>query len=196
MRQIEERGSLTRSAVAGFMGGTSSSDHGSGANLLCLPDNPVFDNLKRTSCGPSTIYGAEYEVCPDPHHDMDIVCALCRSVRLAFACLSLPVCLYVCLCFPRKRVLWTQKLGSFFSPPRIQSIQGLSLKPEVFRIYVFMSSCCQDYCLLVLKIFMQAKFCSCKKEKKKRKKKEAFLLLQMLFCCCKTRFLYLQRKSC
>ena len=67
------------------MGGSLSSDTGSGANMLCLSENPVYDDLKRTNCGPSTIYGAEYEVCPDPHHDMDIVCAVCRS-ELRFLC--------------------------------------------------------------------------------------------------------------
>ncbi|XP_025104532.1 short-chain collagen C4-like [Pomacea canaliculata] len=63
----------------GYAGGPLWTHTGSGSNLLCLPSNPVYDDLQRTSCGPSTVYGVEYHVCPDPKHFSDAVCAVCRS---------------------------------------------------------------------------------------------------------------------
>ncbi|KAK7452235.1 hypothetical protein BaRGS_00039763, partial [Batillaria attramentaria] len=61
-----------------YAGGPKKADTGSGSSLLCLPSNPVFDNLPRTDCGPSTIYGVEYHVCPNSLHYNDVVCAVCR----------------------------------------------------------------------------------------------------------------------
>ena len=64
--------------LSGYIGGSHYSNPGGGANYLCIVSNPVFDDHVKPSCGYSDIYGTEYEVCPQPQHDMSSQCAVCR----------------------------------------------------------------------------------------------------------------------
>ncbi|XP_025112797.1 short-chain collagen C4-like isoform X3 [Pomacea canaliculata] len=61
----------------GFVGGSSYDSDGAAANRLCLTATPRPSDITGAR---TYIYGAEYKFAE--HHDMDVVCAVCRA-RLA-----------------------------------------------------------------------------------------------------------------
>jgi hypothetical protein len=63
---------------SGVVGGTWYSESGGGTNYLCLTMSPVFiDHIATNNY--AVLHGAEYETQNDAHHNMDPVCAVCRS---------------------------------------------------------------------------------------------------------------------
>nr|KAG5709396.1 hypothetical protein BaRGS_029245 [Batillaria attramentaria] len=70
-----------------MVGGGHYVHSGAGVNALCLPNDPVYDDLDKTRHN-AEIYGAEYENQPRESHDKDVVCAVCitsgRSVNVMF----------------------------------------------------------------------------------------------------------------
>jgi hypothetical protein len=63
----------------GVVGGTFFTQAGGGTNTVCLTLEPVAGHVMYNSGNYAYLYGAEYETFYDNHHDMDAVCAVCRS---------------------------------------------------------------------------------------------------------------------
>ncbi|XP_068685703.1 short-chain collagen C4-like isoform X2 [Montipora foliosa] len=65
----------------GFMGSGFYTQIGGGSNYLCLPDNPVFDEISPGWQGTAAIYGTEYETGSFPRlshlQDHQAPCAVC-----------------------------------------------------------------------------------------------------------------------
>ncbi|XP_025108516.1 uncharacterized protein LOC112572830 [Pomacea canaliculata] len=70
----------TELVYSGLIGGSFYSHTGAAANALCLPFNPVLENNPGATYVAS-IYGAELQVEPLPKHNLDLLCAVCRSPR-------------------------------------------------------------------------------------------------------------------
>jgi uncharacterized coiled-coil protein SlyX len=64
---------------SGVVGGTFFTQAGGGTNTLCLTLEPVAGHVIYNSGNYAYLYGAEYETFYDNHHNMDAVCAVCRS---------------------------------------------------------------------------------------------------------------------
>ncbi|PVD25299.1 hypothetical protein C0Q70_15799 [Pomacea canaliculata] len=65
---------------SGIIGGSSHDQTGAAANALCLPLEPVLVNNPGTP-HVTLILGAELEVTPLAQHDLDPLCAVCRTSR-------------------------------------------------------------------------------------------------------------------
>ncbi|XP_025108538.1 uncharacterized protein LOC112572846 isoform X2 [Pomacea canaliculata] len=70
----------TELVYSGLIGGSHFTHTGAAANALCLPLNPVLENNPGASTL-TVIYGAELELTPLPKHNLDPLCAVCRSPR-------------------------------------------------------------------------------------------------------------------
>ncbi|PVD25298.1 hypothetical protein C0Q70_15798 [Pomacea canaliculata] len=70
----------TEMVYTGIIGGSSHDQTGAAANALCLPLEPVLVNNPGTP-HVTLIVGAELEVTPLAQHDLDPLCAVCRTPR-------------------------------------------------------------------------------------------------------------------
>ncbi|XP_025108156.1 uncharacterized protein LOC112572613 isoform X1 [Pomacea canaliculata] len=70
----------TELVYSGVIGGSENTHTGAAANALCLPLNPVLENVPGASFV-AYIYGAELQIHPLPKSDHDPLCAVCRSPR-------------------------------------------------------------------------------------------------------------------
>ena len=70
--------------MAGIIGGSHYTSTGGAANHLCLTSHPVFDGHRQPSeNGFATVYGSEYNICPEPGCNTTPACAACRVSRSA-----------------------------------------------------------------------------------------------------------------
>lgn len=68
----------TETVYEGVVGGGHFSHGGDATNALCLPPDPVYDKHDIPTYV-AYLYGAEYETTPQSPHDLDVVCAVCRT---------------------------------------------------------------------------------------------------------------------
>ena len=79
----------TQLVYAGRAGGTNYGSSGGGAEKLCLPLDPDYINVARSTSATlySTLHGAEYQTQDGPHHNLynqNVPCAVCyASTRAA-----------------------------------------------------------------------------------------------------------------
>ena len=79
----------TQLVYAGRAGGTSFNSQGGGAEKLCLPLDPDYISVARSTSATlySTLHGAEYQTRDGPHHNLfnhNVPCAVCyASTRAA-----------------------------------------------------------------------------------------------------------------
>jgi hypothetical protein len=63
---------------SGVVGGSVYTEAGGGSNYLCLTMSPIIGSHSDATYY-AYLYGAEYQTNTDAHHDMDALCAMCRS---------------------------------------------------------------------------------------------------------------------